>query len=71
MDELENKFYKILEGHNHEIVMDFVWLVNLAHELAAAAQPGVQRTGCEWCAGNDVEGHEITCMRPDRSYPRR
>lgn len=39
--------------------------------LARAAQHSVQTGTCNWCAGNDVEGHEITCMRPDRSYPRR
>ena len=30
--------YRVLENHNHEMVMSGTWLVNMALELAVAAQ---------------------------------
>jgi hypothetical protein len=69
MDELENKFYKILESHNHEIGMDFVWLVNLAHELAEAAQQNGQTDlgwTCDKCGTSANVGYHCSWCEEKR-----
>lgn len=69
MDELENEFYRILESHNHVIVMDFVFLVNLAHELAVAAQQKMHPTLLESVPILDKDGELVGTRSVDIENP--